>query len=52
MVQYETTQPGGFGPERQLEAAQKVRDLFKENDLDFDEFWKETVGSEAMAGLV
>ncbi|KAK3319812.1 hypothetical protein B0T19DRAFT_433080 [Cercophora scortea] len=51
VIQFETSQPQGFTAERQLEVAQKVRDLFKENGIDFDEFWKESVGSDPMAGV-
>jgi hypothetical protein len=51
IVQFESSQPGGFGPEKQMEAAKKIRDLFQENGIDFDEFWKESVGSDASTGL-
>jgi hypothetical protein len=51
MIQFETSQPGGFTPERQATAAQKIRDLFTENGLDFDGFWNETVGTEGLAGM-
>ncbi|KAK4157679.1 hypothetical protein C8A00DRAFT_29363 [Chaetomidium leptoderma] len=51
MIQFETTQPGGFTPEKQVVAAQKIRDLFKSNDVDFDGLWKETVGTDGLAGM-
>ncbi|GAB1317619.1 hypothetical protein MFIFM68171_07829 [Madurella fahalii] len=51
MIQFETTQPGGFTPEKQEAAAQKIRDMFKSNGVDFDELWKETVGSDGLAGM-
>ncbi|KAK1766505.1 hypothetical protein QBC33DRAFT_473722 [Phialemonium atrogriseum] len=51
IVQFEASQPGGFGEEKQVEVAQRIRDLFQANGLDFDEFWRESVGSEASAGL-
>ncbi|CRK41169.1 hypothetical protein HYQ45_007536 [Verticillium longisporum] len=51
IVQYESTQPGGFGPERQVDAAKKIRDLFSKEGIDFDEFWKESVGEDAEAAF-
>lgn len=51
LIQAETTQPGGFTEERQIAAAQKIRDMFKSNGVDFDELWRETVGSEGLAGM-
>ncbi|KAK3305727.1 uncharacterized protein B0T15DRAFT_533215 [Chaetomium strumarium] len=51
MIQFETTQPGGFTPEKQVEAAKKIRDMFKSNGVDFDELWKETVGTDGLAGM-
>ncbi|KAL1861817.1 hypothetical protein Daus18300_008633 [Diaporthe australafricana] len=51
IVQFESSQPGGFGPEKQVEVAQKIRDLFEEQDIDFDEFWKESVGSDGLADM-
>ncbi|KAK4098099.1 hypothetical protein N658DRAFT_526592 [Parathielavia hyrcaniae] len=46
MVQFEATQPGGFTPEKQVVAAQKIRDLFKANGVDFDGLWKEAIKPE------
>ncbi|KAL2128115.1 hypothetical protein VTI74DRAFT_9638 [Chaetomium olivicolor] len=51
MIQFETTQPGGFTTEKQVAAAKKIRDMFKENGVDFDGLWKETVGTEGLAGM-
>lgn len=51
IIQFESTQPGGFTPEKQAAAAEKVRELFKKEDIDFEEFWKESVGSDGLAGL-
>lgn len=51
VVQFETGRPGGFTEERQVEVAQKIRDMFKEKGVDFDEFWKEAVGTEGLAGM-
>ncbi|KAF4121521.1 hypothetical protein GMORB2_1928 [Geosmithia morbida] len=43
-VQFEATQPGGFGPEKQEAAAAKIRALFEGEGVDFDGLWKDTVG--------
>ncbi|TPX18125.1 uncharacterized protein E0L32_002634 [Thyridium curvatum] len=51
MMQFESSQPSGFGPEKQVEVAAKVRELFQSNGVDFDEFWKESVGSDPADGL-
>ncbi|ROT42742.1 hypothetical protein SODALDRAFT_326901 [Sodiomyces alkalinus F11] len=45
VVQYESTQPGGFGPERQVDAAKNIRAMFSDEGIDFDEFWQQHVGS-------
>lgn len=44
LVQFESTQTGGFGPEKQEATAKKIRDMFKEQNIDFDNVWKEAVG--------
>ena len=51
IVQYESSQPGGFTPERQVLAAEKAKQLFAENGVDFDEFIKSTGGLEGMPGM-
>ncbi|KAH6847387.1 hypothetical protein B0I37DRAFT_374952 [Chaetomium sp. MPI-CAGE-AT-0009] len=51
MIQFETDQPGGFTREKQVVAAQKIRDMFKSNGVDFDGLWKETVGTDGLAGM-
>ncbi|KAK3321636.1 hypothetical protein B0H66DRAFT_177018 [Apodospora peruviana] len=52
IVQFETSQPGGFTGEKQVEIAKMIRDLFKEGGIDFDEFWKESAGSDSLAGML
>ncbi|EAQ83330.1 hypothetical protein CHGG_09734 [Chaetomium globosum CBS 148.51] len=52
MIQFETDQPGGFTREKQVVAAQKIRDMFKTNGVDFDGLWKEAVGTDGLAGRV
>lgn len=48
IVQFEATQPGGFGPEKQELAAKKIRELFEGQGVDFDALWKETVGEDVV----
>ena len=45
IVQYEATQPGGFGPKEQEVAAKRIRELFESENINFDDLWKESVGS-------
>lgn len=45
VVQFESTQPGGFGPEKQEAAAKKIRELFEKENVNFDELWKESLGT-------
>ena len=47
LVQYETSQPGGFSKERQAKTMEEARKLFQSHGVDFDEFWKE-VGGDAI----
>lgn len=47
IVQFESSQPGGFGPEKQVEVAKQIRELFAAQGIDFDEFWKSTVDPSA-----
>lgn len=48
IVQFESTRPGGFSPEKQVETAKQIRDLFAEQGIDFDEFWKDSVDQSAV----
>ncbi|KAG9232308.1 hypothetical protein BJ875DRAFT_380982 [Amylocarpus encephaloides] len=51
IVQYESSQPGGFGPEQQRKAMSKARDLFEKQGVDFDKFWAKIGGLEHMPGM-
>lgn len=51
IVQFESSQPGGFGPEKQVEVAKKIREMFEEQGIDFDKFWKDSVGSDSLEGM-
>ncbi|KNG49473.1 hypothetical protein DDE82_004937 [Stemphylium lycopersici] len=49
LIQYESNAPGGFTPEKQAAAAEKVKKMFEEQGVDFDEFSKEIGGMDGMA---
>ncbi|KAB5533643.1 hypothetical protein GE09DRAFT_1144675 [Coniochaeta sp. 2T2.1] len=51
IVQFEVSQPGGFGEEKQVEVAGRIREMFAAEGIDFDKFWKEAVGSDTAEGL-
>lgn len=51
IVQFEATQPGGFGPEKQEAAAKRIRELFEGQGINFEELWRETVGSGNFTGM-
>jgi hypothetical protein len=51
VVQFEASQPGGFSADRQEVVAQQIRELFQKEGVDFDQLWKDTVGSEGIAGM-
>ncbi|KAK7428714.1 hypothetical protein QQZ08_004808 [Neonectria magnoliae] len=50
IVQFESTQPGGFGPDEQEVAARKIREMFEDQDINFDELWKQSVGAMGFTG--
>ncbi|KAF2663915.1 hypothetical protein BT63DRAFT_114589 [Microthyrium microscopicum] len=43
LIQWESSRPGGFTKERQIEAGQKVKELFDQYQVDFEEF-EQSVG--------
>jgi hypothetical protein len=49
IVQFESSQPDGFTMERQVQVAEQIREMFDKQGINFDELWKETVGTDAMA---
>lgn len=51
LIQRETSQPGGFTPERQDIAVQKAREMFGREGIDFDKFWERLGGRDAMPGM-
>lgn len=51
IVQFESTRPGGFGEDKQAEVAQKIREMFEKEGVNFDELWKESVGPTGPPGM-
>jgi hypothetical protein len=51
LVQYESSRPGGFGPERQRETMGKAKELFESQGVDFDKFWVKVGGIQGMPGM-
>ena len=48
IVQYWSTQSGGFTPERQRSAMAQAKELFEDQGVDFEAFWKEVGGMEGI----
>lgn len=51
LIQYESSQPGGFGPERQAAATAKAKEMFESQGVDFEKFWAKIGGMEGMPGM-
>jgi hypothetical protein len=51
LIQFESSQPGGFGPEHQEEAMRKAKEMFEAQGVDFEKFWAKIGGMEGMPGL-
>lgn len=51
LVQFESSQPGGFGPEQQQKTMEKAQKMFESQGIDFDEFWKRVGGMGGMPGM-
>ena len=51
LIQYETSQPGGFTPERQAKAMAKAKELFDSQGVDLDKLGREIGGIEALPGM-
>lgn len=51
LVQYESSQPGGFTPERQRNAMLQAREMFEREGVDFSRFWREVGGMEGGINL-
>ena len=51
LVQFESSQPGGFTEGRQANAMREARKMFADKGVDFAKFWEEVGGAEGMPGL-
>lgn len=51
LVQFESSQPGGFGPERQQKTMEKAKEMFEAQGVDFDKFWAKVGGMRGMPGM-
>jgi hypothetical protein len=51
LIQFESSQPGGFGPDRQEAAMEKAKKMFEAQGVDFEEFWKSVGGTEGLPGM-
>jgi hypothetical protein len=51
LVRFESSQPGGFGPEQQKKTMAKAKELFESQGVDFDKFWAKIGGTEGMPGM-
>ena len=51
LIQYETSQPGGFTEERQADTMRKAKTLFESEGVDFDKFWEEVGGVQGLPGM-
>lgn len=48
LVQFHSTQAGGFTPEKQRKAMEEVQALFQKNGVDFEKFWADVGGMEGV----
>lgn len=51
LIQYESSQAGGFGPERQANTIEKAKAMFEAQDVDFERFWKKVGGMDGLPGM-
>ena len=51
LIQFESSQPGGFTSERQADAMKQAKELFESQGVDFEQFWKEVGGVEGLPGM-
>lgn len=51
LVQYESTRPGGFTPERQRDTMRQAKEMFDAEGVDFSRFWQDVGGMEGDFGL-
>ncbi|KAJ6021371.1 hypothetical protein N7540_006875 [Penicillium herquei] len=51
LVQWESSQPGGFTPERQKAAMVQAQQMFNEENVDFSSFWDDLGGMQGIEEL-
>lgn len=51
LIQWESSQPGGFTPERQRSAMVQAKQMFEAENVDFSRFWDDMGGMEGVDGL-
>ncbi|KAK7566196.1 hypothetical protein IWX92DRAFT_381703 [Phyllosticta citricarpa] len=51
IVQFESSQPGGFTPQRQQAAAVQAKELFEANGIDFENFVRDVGGLQDLPGF-
>ena len=51
LVQFESSQPGGFTPDRQQKTMEKAKEMFESQGVDFDKFWAKIGGMQGMPGM-
>lgn len=51
LIQYDSSQPGGFGPDQQAKTMLKAKQMFESQGVDFDKFWAKIGGMEGMPGM-
>ncbi|KAJ5561767.1 hypothetical protein N7535_003772 [Penicillium sp. DV-2018c] len=51
LIQWESSQPGGFTPERQRSAMVQAKQMFEEENVDFSRFWDDMGGMEGVDEL-
>jgi hypothetical protein len=51
LVQFESSKPAGFGPERQQETMAKAKAMFEAQGVEFDKFWTKIGGFKGMPGM-
>lgn len=52
LIQYESSQPGGFTPERQRNAMLQAQEMFESAGVDFSHFWREVGGMQGNIDLL
>lgn len=51
LIQYESSQPGGFTAERQVDTMRKAKSMFESQGVDFEKFWEKVGGMKGLPGM-